>query len=191
MLGWGREREPVTYRGRYKRNMELGGAMKPGRSFELCAVNSLTIMNTCCVCAPVGMEAPGNQAAAYDWLCAGQWQLCLDVGVCRSACCWTDHYMVRGKVQLQLPRMKKSVACAPLAVHPFSSEEPREEFQQSLNQCTRLKKCIMGSAEECVGWAKKKPDWFSDSINTLVPLQIAKKDPTVGVYILPPLLPEL
>ena len=36
-----------------------------------------------------------------------QRRLCQNVRVCRSACCWSDHHMVRGKVQLQLPRKKK------------------------------------------------------------------------------------
>ena len=35
-----------------------------------------------------------------------QRQLCSDVREYRSACCWTDHHMLKGKIQLQLPRKK-------------------------------------------------------------------------------------
>ena len=61
---------------------------------------------------------------------------------------------------------RKSVACAPLAVHTLCSEECREEFQQSLSQrllehlhsegslpednWEQLKQCTLETAEECV-----------------------------------------
>ena len=36
----------------------------------------------------------------------GERRLCRCVRVCRSACCWSDHHLVRGKVQLQIPKKK-------------------------------------------------------------------------------------
>ena len=52
-----------------------------------------------------------------------QRQLYQDVWVCRSACCWSDHHMVREKVQLQLHRKKKGDIRIPLAVHTLSSKD--------------------------------------------------------------------
>ena len=100
--------------------------------------------------------------------------------------------MVRGKVQLQLPRKKKGDIHIPLAVHTLSSKDCREEFQQSLCQlllqhphCVgdqpednwgRLKMCIVESAEECLGRARKRqPDWFLDAIDTVMLLVTAKR----------------
>ena len=65
-----------------------------------------------------------------------QRQLCADVRVCRSACCWTDHYLVKGKLMLNLPRKQRNgVTCVPLAVYRLSSQEVRDRYQQSLEQC--------------------------------------------------------
>ena len=122
----------------------------------------------------------------------GQRQLCSDVRVYRSACCWSDHYMVKGKIRLQLPRKKKSGTYVPLAVHTLDSKDKREELQRSMDQCLMrhphkesgppeenwevLRKCIMETAEECVGRARKKqPDWFSDAFDMLMPLVTAKR----------------
>ena len=53
-----------------------------------------------------------------------QRQLWADVRVYRSACCWMDHYLVKGKLMLSLPRKQRnSVACVPLAVYRLSSRK--------------------------------------------------------------------
>ena len=111
----------------------------------------------------------------------------------RSACCWTDHHLVKGKIHLLPPRRKKkSEPWVPLAVHTLSSREQREDFEKSLMQrltqhphsehgppeesWETLKRCIMETAEESVGRARKQqPDWFSDAIDTLTPLVTAKR----------------
>ena len=177
----------------------IGTCNEPGEQFlEFCSLNNLTIMNTWFEKPQVHMATwkhpATKQPHMIDFMLmrSGQRRLCQDVRVCRSACCWTDHYMVRGKIQLQLPRAKKkSVAHAPLAVHTLRSEECRENFQQNLSQrlmqhphseggllednWEQLKQCILESAEECVGRAKKKqPDWFLDAASTLMPLVTSK-----------------
>ena len=166
---------------------------------EFCAVNNLTITNTWFEKLEVHLTTWKHPATKQPYMIdfvlmrSRQRHLCRDVRVCRSACCWTDHYMVRGKVQLRLPKSKnKPETSIPLAVHALSSEECREEFQQKLyqhllqhphcedshpdNNWEQLKMCIMESAEECIGRAKRKQsDWFLDSFVTLMPLVTAKK----------------
>ena len=45
-------------------------------------------------------------------------QLCTDVRVYRSACCWTDHYLVKVSLLLGFSRMhKNSITHVPLAVY--------------------------------------------------------------------------
>ena len=52
-----------------------------------------------------------------------------------------------------------------LMQHPHKESRPPEENWEV------LRKCIMKTAEECVGRARKKqPDWFSDAFDTLMPL---------------------
>ena len=61
-----------------------------------------------------------------------QQQLCADVRVYRSACCWMDHYLVKGKLMLNLPRKQRnSVICVPLAVHLLSSQDVRDWYISS------------------------------------------------------------
>ena len=178
----------------------IGTCNEPGEQFlEFCALNDFTIMNTWFEKPQVHLVTWKHPATKQPHMIdfvqmrSGQQQLCQDVRVCRSACCWMDHYMVRGKIQLKLPQVKrKSVTHAPLAVHTLCSEKCREEFQQSLSQCLlqhphcegglpednweQLKQCIMETAEECVGRARKKqPDWFQDAVDTLMPLVAAKR----------------
>jgi len=55
---------------------------------------------------------------------SSQRMCCLDVQVMRGANCWTDHYMVRAKLQLLLPRsggIQKRLL--PFAVHKLASKE--------------------------------------------------------------------
>ena len=170
------------------------------RLLEFCAVIDLTIMNTWLVKPQVHLatwkHSATKQAHMIDFVLMrkGQRRLCRDMSVCRNVCCWSDHHLVKGKVQLQIPRKKKIDTHAPLAVHSLSSKEYREKFQQTLCQlflqhphCVnkqpehnweRLKKCIVEAAEDCLGlgWARKRqPDWFLDATDTLMPLVAAKR----------------
>ena len=151
------------------------------RLLEFCAVNDLTIMNTWFekpqVYLATWKHPATKQAHMIDFVLMrkGQKRLCQDVRVCRSACCWSDHHLVRGKVQLQVPRKKKVDTRVPLAVHSLSGKDRRKEFQQTLCQLL-LKKCIVETAEDCLGRARKRqPDWFLDATDTLMPLVAAKR----------------
>ena len=60
---------------------------------------------------------------------------CVCACVCVHACCLTDHHIVKGKIQLQLPRKKNRCKTnVPLAVHLLSSKERREEFEHYMSQ---------------------------------------------------------
>ena len=120
-------------------------------------------------------------------------RFCSDVRVHRSACCWTDDHMVKGKIQLQLLRKQnRGKSSVPLAVHLLGSKERREEFQKSMSQSLmqdpcedggtpegkwkKLKRCIMETAEESLGRERKKqPDWFTEATDELTPLISAKQ----------------
>ena len=173
----------------------LGTCNEAGEQLlELCAINNLTIMNTWfkkkAIHLGTWVHPATKQAHMIDFVMMrrDQRQLCADVRVYRSACCWTDHYLVKGKLMLNLPRKQRnSVTCVPLAVHHLSSQEVRDRYQQSLEQCLLqhhlntgssveeqyriIKECILSSAEVAVGYAKKKqPDWFIDATDILRPL---------------------
>ena len=161
---------------------------------ELCAVINLTITNTWFEKKPIHfgtwIHPATKQAHMIDFVMMrkDQRQLCTDVRVCRSACCWTDHYLVKGKLMLNFSRKQRSsVTHVPLAVHLLRSQEVRDRYQQSLEQhllqhqynkdqsveeqWQTLKECIMTSADAAVGRAKKKqPDWFIDATDILTPL---------------------
>ena len=140
---------------------------------ELRAVNNLTIMNTWLQKKPVHLDTwmhpATKQTHMIDFVMMRKDQ-CTDVRVYRSACCWTDHYLVKGKLMF-----KHCVTRVPLAVYRLRSQEVRDKYQQSLEQhlshvqCDAeglvedqweiLKNCIMSSAEKAIGHARKKqPD---------------------------------
>jgi len=109
----------------------------------------------------------------------GQRQLCRDVRVCRSAWCWSDHHLVRGKIQLKIPRKKKCDTSVPLAVHTLSRKDsslnrvcvklllqhPHCTDDQPEDSWERPKRCIVEAAEE----------WL-DAVDTLMPLVKAKTE---------------
>ena len=60
--------------------------------------------------------------------------MCTDVQVMRGASCWTDHYLVRMKLQLGLAWRKRSSAQRlPLAVHTLHNREKRDAYDHKLN----------------------------------------------------------
>ena len=113
------------------------------RLVEFCAIKNLSIMNTWFekrrVHQTTWTHPATRQSHIIDFVLMrkGHRSLCCDVRVYRSACCWSDHYMVKGRIRLQLPsrRKRKCETHLPLAVHSLSSRDVREEFQQSMDQC--------------------------------------------------------
>ena len=102
---------------------------------ELCAVNNLTIMNTWFQKKPIHlgtwMHPATKQTHMIDFVMMrrDQRQLCIDVRVYRSACCWTDHYLVKGKLMLDFSRMQRNrVIHVPLAVYLLRSQKVRDKI---------------------------------------------------------------
>lgn len=111
----------------------------------------------------------------------------------RGANCWTDHKLVREKLNIVIPRCrgKGEMGCTPFAVHELASSVKRvaycEKLEQHLqastnrveNTCKQnwdtLKECIVEAAEEAVGRGRRKhPEWFEESSEALMPLIEAK-----------------
>ena len=140
------------------------------------------------------METCSNEAITHDYVVmrAEQRVSCADVQVMRGANCCSDHYTVRVRVKIELPRQqKKRPSALPFAVHTLRSVEKRCTYQQNLDQqlCEQphtpgrsaehnwssMKRCIGSAAEAVVGRGKKKQlDWFLDAADTLLPLLDAK-----------------
>ena len=60
-----------------------------------------------------------------------QRRLCTDVRVYRSACCWTDHHMVKGTMSLNITKRKKRTqrlqSHAPSSSSPHPTQSRSEE----------------------------------------------------------------
>ena len=114
----------------------IGSCNEAGEQLlELCAVNNLTIMNTWFKKKPVHLgtwtHPATKQAHMIDFVMMrrDQRQLCTDVRVYRSACCWTDHYLVKGKLMLNFSRKQRSnVTCVPLVVHLLRGQDRYQQF---------------------------------------------------------------
>ena len=162
---------------------------------EFCATNSLSIMNTWFqkkdIYHGTWTHPATKRCHMIDFVVmrTGQKCCCRDVKVMRGANCWTDHKLVRAKLNIVVPHHAgKKGMCMPFAVHKLStSEARREEYQESLqsNLLDRphseddaaernwdaLKSSIVAAAEETLGRGRRKqPEWFADSSKFLVPL---------------------
>ena len=86
---------------------------------EFCSMTNLTIMKTFFEKPQMHLATwkhPAmQQSHTIDFVVKRieQWKLCGDVRVCRSACCWTDHYLVRGKVCYSSPGARRARAVVP------------------------------------------------------------------------------
>ena len=173
----------------------IGECNDAGKRFlEFCARNQFTIMNT-------WFQKKGHHLATwkhpatkqmhtidYTVMRSDQRCLCTDVQVMRGANCWSDHFMVRMKMRLCLPKWKKvSVGTMPIAVHGLQRKEVRETYEQELgkhlSECPyvasktvednwrTVKECIIQTSEKVLGRGRQKqPDWFMEAVDDLQPL---------------------
>ena len=172
----------------------------PGEEFlEFCAANSLSIMNTLfqkkVVHQGTWTHPATKRCHMIDFVVmrAGQKCYCKDVRVMRGAKCWTDHRLVRAKLNIVVPRCagRKEKTCKPFAVHELNTRARRGKYQELLQQhlldrphnddgtaegnWDALKDCIVTSAEEAIGRGRRRqPEWFEESSELLVPLIKAK-----------------
>ena len=166
---------------------------------EFCAVNELSIMNTWFQKREIHQGTWTHPATKkchmidFVVMRADQRVHCSDVRVMRGANCWTDHRLVRAKLNIVVPRFRGGgeKSCIPFTVHRFSISAKRDEYREVLEQrlqdrphkdddtCKQnwdtLKDCIVAAAEEVVGRGRRKhPEWFEESSETLMPLVEAK-----------------
>ena len=171
----------------------IGKVNDQGMAFlQFCMINSLTIMNTWFEKRAYQKQTwqhPGTKAwhcIDYVLMRQNQRKLCNDTQVMRGADCWTDHKLIRSKLQLQLCRKPKAYTCSgrvKYAVEKLSDPKVKESFQEKVKLWldTRWKDAqdkwivmrdgIIDSAEVVLGKSKKyKSDWFRESAVKLDPL---------------------
>ena len=168
---------------------------------EFCAINNLSIMNTWFQKKEIHQGTWTHPATkrchTIDFVImrAEQRVHCKDVRATRGANCWTDHVLVRAKLTVGTPPFtsRKGKSCMPFAVHELSTSARRDEYREQLElqlqdrphndndtseqNWEALKHCIVTAAEETVGRGKaKKPEWFEECSECLVPLIVAKNE---------------
>ena len=162
---------------------------------EFYAVNELSVMNTWFKKREIHQGTWTHPATKkchmidFVVMRAGQRIHCRDVCVMRGANCWTDHRLVRAKLNIVVPRRSGGGGkrCIPFAVHELVISTKRDEYRRALEQRLQnsphkdedtskqnwdiLKGCIVATAEETVGRGRRRhPEWFEENSETLLPL---------------------
>ena len=159
----------------------IGKVNDQGMAFlQFCMINSLTIMNTWFEKRPYQKQTwqhPGTKVwhcSDYVLMRQNQRKLCNDTQVMRGANCWTDHKLIRSKIQPGRVRY---------AVEKLSDLKVKESFQEKVrlwlyvkwkdaqDKWSVMRDGIIDSAEVVLGKSKKyKSDWFRESGVKLDPL---------------------
>ena len=168
---------------------------------EVCAINELSIMNTWFQKKSVHQGTwthPATKATHmidFIMMRANQRVHCRDVRVMRGANCWTDHLLVRAKLNVTaIHRPSKSrKERAPFAVEKLRISTVRAEYSEALEHLLQdkphtegedtekswetLKSCIQEAAGKTIGRrGRLQPEWFEDSTEDLMPLIEAKNN---------------
>ena len=166
---------------------------------SFCALNDLTIMNTCFEKKDIHKftwQHPGSkQWHCIDYVIMRRWQrrLCRDVGVIRSADCWTDHKLLRVKISIKVPAKPSASKIRPrFAVSSLRDPKVRERYGNAVlrevtqnwrqeasgeRKWTVIKEGLNKAAEDVLGQEKRRsPDWFQDNIHTLETLITKRND---------------
>ena len=112
-----------------------------------CASNVLSIMNTWFQKREIHQGTWSHPATKkvhmidFVMMRADQRVICRDVRVMRGADCWSDHMLVRAKLNVVVKRYhkRKDKIAKPFAVHKLSAEASRNEFCESLAEWLRSK----------------------------------------------------
>ena len=162
-----------------------------------CASNVFSIMNTWFQKKEIHQGTWSHPSSKnvhmidFVMMRADQRVLCRDVRVMRGADCWSDHMLVRAKLNVKRYRKSKDKIAKPFAVHKLSVEAIRNAFCESLAEKLKskphvddgtteenweaLKACVVAAAEESLGRVgKKQPEWFEANLVSLRPLIDAK-----------------
>ena len=123
--------------GRYGKNeRNLAGA----ELLEFCAVNEMSIMNTWFqkkeIHQGIWTHPATKKCHVIDFVLmkASQRVYCRDVRVMRGANCWTDHELVRAKLNIVSPRLRSGIekSCTPFAVHELAVRTKRDGYREVL-----------------------------------------------------------
>ena len=151
---------------------------------EFCASIVLSIMNTWLQKREIHQGTLSHPATKkvhmidFIMMSADQRVLCRDVRVMRGADCWSDHMLVRAKLNGVVKRYGKSKDKIPKPLHFISlmlnlsgiiceslaewlKSKPHVDDGMAEENWEALKACVVGAAEESLGRAgKKQPEWF-------------------------------
>ena len=111
----------------------------------------------------------------------------LTVRALRGAECWTDHRLVRAKLNLVVrPKIRKVCSIIPLNVSKLKSDEVKKEFEEAINNLPELdsenlwsefREKVFQSASDCLGFKKRSSrDWFNESDDEISKLLKDKQD---------------
>ena len=162
-----------------------------------CAINQFSVMNTWFRKPPhrrgTWMHPATKQHHMIDMVLMRQSQRwhCQDVTVMRGANCFTDHYMVRAKLRVDVrrPRGHRASGQRPPAVEMLREPSVCEQFKQQLatslhqrpsqqsaeDEWAVLRDCVREVSDKVLGERKRiQPDWFVESNATLQPVIDAK-----------------
>ena len=107
---------------------------------EFCAINNLSIMNTWFQKKEIHQGTWTHPATKrchtidFVLMRAEQRVQCKDVRAMRGANCWTDHVLVRAKLNVGSPPFisRKGKSCMPFAVHELSTSARRDKYREQL-----------------------------------------------------------
>ena len=119
--------------------------------------------------------------------------MCRDVGVIRSADCWTDHKLLRAKISIKVPAKPSASKIRPrFAVSSLRDPKVRERYGNAVlrevtqnwrqeasgeRKWTVIKEGLNKAAEAVLGQEKRRsPDWFQDNTHTLETLITKRND---------------
>ena len=158
---------------------------------SFCALNGLTILNTYFEKKSIHKNTwqhPGSKKwHCIDYIIMRQRQrrMCCDVTVLRSADCWTDHKLLRAKLQLQITIYKKSYSAMRkrFSMAKLSDRNIRSEYDVRVNDEIKgkwnsadgaqrkwevIRDSVTNTAEKVLGRERRKhPDWFLDNLPLL------------------------
>ena len=154
------------------------------RLLSLCSISGLCIGKTFfhhkTIHKKTWTSPDGKTQNEIDYICISRrWRSSLkDVSGCRGADVGSDHYLVRGHIQLKLKKVRKQKTTRPFAVEQLNSKSKSTEFQLQLKnkfepllqtddyqeQWNMSKDAMICTAEEHIGRrrGKKSEMWIQD-----------------------------
>ena len=142
---------------------------------QFCAMNQLTVMNT---------WFQKKNIYYGTWMHPAT-KCCRDVQVMRGATCWTDHKLVRAKLNINIPKLHQGEKrVLPFAIHKLNATAARDVYRCYLESVLLdhsfrikltlkmnweiIKSCIVSAAVKSIGRGRRK--WFEENQEELMAL---------------------